>query len=90
MLPLDPPLSRGARPGMFNPDRPVDDTALAAFDLDPENPGVQVDLARSLLDGDPENIWAMMVLARHTGSSVEYMALLRVSTAVRFQASAAE
>lgn len=77
MLPLDPPLTAGARPTWMNPDRPFDDEAHAAFALDPEDPARQSEFARHLLERDPENVWAMTVLATNAESLTERLAMLR-------------
>ena len=82
MLPLDPPLSRGARPGWMNRDRPFDDAALARFDRNPESPAARARFARHLVQRDPENVWALMILAGDARSAVERMALLREAVRV--------
>jgi hypothetical protein len=75
MLPLDPPLSQGPRPSRVNPDRRYDTVEFEAFCRDQDSPGAQMRFARHLLGRDPENIWAMMILARHAETNAEYMAL---------------
>jgi hypothetical protein len=82
MLPLDPPLSRDARPTRVNPSRRYDNAEFKAFCRNSDSPGAQLRFARHLLGRDPENIWAMMILARHTETITEYMALLREAVRV--------
>jgi hypothetical protein len=82
MLPLNPPLTRGASPTFVSPERRLDEHELEAFDSDPNNRKAQLYFARHLLERDPENIWAMMVVARHSETGVEYLALLREAVRV--------
>ena len=82
MLPLDPPLSRGARPGWVNTDRPIDDAEFQELDGDPDNPEVQARFARHLLEHDPENIWAMITLSENAQSEVERIVILREAVRV--------
>ena len=77
MLPLDPPLSRGARPGWMNPDRPSGSAEKAALDRDPGSQVAQARYAPHLVGRDPKNIWALMILAGDARTAVERMALRR-------------
>ena len=76
MLPLVPPLSRGARPGCMNSDRPSGSAEKVALYRDPGSQAAQARFARHLVERDPENVWALMILAGEARIAVERMALL--------------
>ena len=83
MLPsLDPPLTRGARALWMNPDRPFDDEEIDRLGADPDDGGRQERFARHVLDRDPENIWAIMVLAERAETMVERIVLVREAVRV--------
>ncbi len=82
MLPLDPPLTRGAAPGWMNPAREVDGRELDALCAAPDDREVQAAFARHVLEGDPENAWALMVLAESAQTLVERTVLLREAVRV--------
>ncbi len=82
MLPLDPPLTRGARPGWINPGRMFSDGELKDLQASPDSPNHQSEFARRLLERDPENLWAMAVLARNAATGFEELVLLREAARV--------
>jgi len=89
MLPIDPPLTRGASPE-WRHERVASGPEIEALRSDPDDHSVQTDLARSLLERDPENLWAMAVLARGAESDFEALVMLReaVRVGLRLWASA--
>lgn len=82
MLPLDPPLTIGAEPGWINGNRMFSYGELEALREDPEDPGRQSAFARRLLERDPENLWAMAILARDAATDFEEVVLLREAVRV--------
>lgn len=82
MLPLDPPLTRGAEPGWINHDRMFSEGELEALREDPDDPDRQTEFARRLLERDPENLWAMAILARDAATDFEEIVLLREAVRV--------
>ena len=82
MLPLNPPLTDGARPSLTNPARPYAEEAFQAFDRSSGDAASRIHFARHVLERDPENLWAMSTVAAGAATEVEGMALLREAVRV--------
>ena len=82
MLPMDPPLTRGAAAGWINRNRIFEDAELEALCRAPDQGAAQARFARHLVERDPENVWALMVLAERAETLVERTVLLREAVRV--------